>query len=108
MKVLVLAMAVALLGAAPAPAQVAWVPGGPNTSCATWLSNPSQFAYGRGFILGVWTGLNMKNPKSGRVGFSTDGAGIVAEVKLVCEAEPSVDLLVATMTVYNRFEKELR
>lgn len=102
-----LALATLLIctGAASADGRRVWVPGGANTSCATWSASPEQYEFGSVWVLGFWGGLNLKNPKGEAVGASTDSAGIIGEAKLACEAKPSIDLLAATLTVYDRLEK---
>lgn len=44
----------------------------------------------------------------GRVGESTDGAGIVGEVKLACQAAPSKTVVEVTLETYQRFKAENR
>jgi hypothetical protein len=66
-------------------------------SCSHWLSQ--SFNEGEGWILGFWSGLNFANART--VGQHTDGEGIIAEVRKVCAARPSMALLNATFTSYS-------
>lgn len=81
-------------------------------SCATWLSTSANENAGRHWILGFWSGKNMEaalaGGRMGRVGESTDGAGIVGEVKLACQAAPSKTLIAVTLETYERFKAENR
>ena len=45
---------------------------------------------------------------TGGVGVSADADGIVAEVKLLCEAKPSRSLVSAATETYNRFKSQNR
>ncbi|WP_341022311.1 hypothetical protein [Brevundimonas diminuta] len=91
--------------------QGAMVLGGMD-SCATWLSSPANKSAGHHWILGFWSGKNMEAALAGgdvgRVGKTTDGAGIVAEVELYCRTQPSRTVLVATHDTYERFKAEGR
>ena len=64
--------------------RTAWAVGG-DISCATWMQDESS---GRLWIWGYWTGRNIEALKS--VGSSTDSNGLVAEIRLICKAEPSL------------------
>jgi hypothetical protein len=44
------------------------------------------------------------NPKDHTVGSSTDGEGIIEEVRLVCQAHPPMGILDAENIVYGRME----
>lgn len=83
-----------------------------HQSCATWLSSPSSENAGSHWVLGFWSGKNMEaalsNPAAGRVGSSTDNAGVVGEVKLTCQSRPSLSLVAATLETYERFKSEGR
>ncbi len=85
---------------------------GGGISCATWLSSPSSEQTGREWLLGYWTGMNAAAARGGShnggVGESTDVNGIVGEVRLVCEQEPSRSLIAATQDVFLRFRREGR
>lgn len=54
----------------------------PNTDPA-W-----KLAY-EAWILGAWSGMNIREPLRNRVGHSTDAMGIIGEVRVACSAEPS-------------------
>ena len=81
-------------------------------SCATWLSSPENRSAGEWAIAGIWSGMNLANKRpgatSGGVGWSTDNAGKIGEIKLICEAEPSTKLYRVVVRVYNRFKAEGR
>ncbi len=85
---------------------------GVRQSCASWQSTPAQKAQGDAWILGMWTGLNAMRSsiekRAAVVGHSTDGLGVIAEVKLECDKEPSSDLMDKVNTVYARFNKSGR
>ena len=74
-------------------------------SCAAWASDPKETTEGVGWILGFWSGLNIQNTEHPKVGSSTDGAGIVGEVRRQCEREPSVNLITAVKWAYDKLEK---
>lgn len=70
-------------------------------SCATWNSRTSSSdAEGRAYILGWWTGRNSGLGLS--VGETTDGNGIIEEVRLVCRAQPSRHIAEATFEVWEK------
>ncbi len=77
-------------------------------TCATWLASPADRREGNQWIWGFWTGINSYGTPGGSVGHSTDHLGITAEVAKVCEAEPSLLLLYASVRVYRQFELESR
>jgi hypothetical protein len=82
-----------------------------NGSCASWLANRTSERIGSEWILGYWTGRNVSADVAdgnGMVGSTTDTLGIIAEVKLVCEAEPSKSLLNAADEVYRRMQSDRR
>lgn len=87
--------------------QQAFVFGG-TISCAAWLESPSTEVQGSQWLLGFWSGKNMEAEGGGQVGRSTDAAGVVGEVRLVCQASPSKSLISATLETYNRFKAEGR
>ncbi len=97
-----LALAVAVAASPPEVLRL-WRYGG-DQSCATWLSSEAEKYAGEHWITGFWTGLNFNNPKNHTVGGGIDAEGIVAEIKLVCRAEPSRSLLSATVEVYRKLE----
>ena len=106
-----LALAVAL-AAAPATAPKAgetvtvFAVGIGNMSCAHWLSTPAKLAEGTAWVMGYWTGSNVWSEGRHDVGIHTDGDAIVGEIKLICTAEPSTQLMFATSRVFSRFRSE--
>jgi hypothetical protein len=82
---------------------------GGEMSCARWQSSSAYVQAGRFWILGYWSGKNMQaalaNDTAGGVGRTTDADGVVAEVKLACEASPSKSLVMATTETYERFRR---
>lgn len=86
-----------------------WAPGSVGSgSCALWLSNATQRTHGEQWLLGLWAGLNAGSPKTHLTGQTTDAAGLIGEVKLVCQQEPSITLMSATFKVYYRFVTQQR
>jgi hypothetical protein len=71
-----------------------------NRSCAFWLSDPRRENEGIAYLYGVWTALNMVNPRNGFVGSTTDNEGKIAEVKRVCLGKPSMAFVEAIAEVY--------
>ena len=69
--------------------------------CAHWLSSQS-LNEDEAWILGFWSGLN--HAKARTVGQHTDGEAIIAEVRKVCAARPSMPLADATFTAYSEME----
>lgn len=69
-------------------------------SCARWLAEPEVKAVGSNWVLGLWSGMNLK-AADGTTGHSTDWQGIVGEVEKVCRREPSLTLIAATMQAYD-------
>lgn len=61
-------------------------------SCATWLATPASENAGANWILGYWSGANFgaghSDGPSG-VGASTDGAGLIGEMKKRCTENPA-------------------
>ena len=84
-----------------------WTIGG-TQSCAAWLATPASEAEGRWWLAGFWSGRNMQNGANGRVGSSTDSEGVLGEIKRICQAEPSLQLLTAAARVYVTMDKERR
>ncbi len=76
-------------------------------SCASWLATPDSRFEGNVWVYGYWTGLNQggSNPYVGR---STDGPGIVAEVRKLCEATPSATVIATAYRVYITLRREGR
>ncbi|MBR0863665.1 hypothetical protein ACVIWV_005797 [Bradyrhizobium diazoefficiens] len=75
-------------------------------SCGYWQSSPALFGEGKVWIFGFWSGMNVFNDGDHMVGSQTDAAGIVAEIKKVCEEAPSQSLGQATRTVYTKLSKK--
>lgn len=78
-------------------------------SCATWLASRSSEFVGTDWIMGFWTGANFISAatnKGGETGDSTDGNGIVAEIKKLCAARPSDTIVNTAITVFLRFHLE--
>ena len=95
-------------GAAEVPVNVLMFGG--NYSCTTWLTQ--NFEAGKAWIWGYWTGRNIEGVFLGGgpvvVGHTTDQNGIIGEVQLVCQNEPSLTLTSAVSKVYKRFLDEGR
>jgi hypothetical protein len=104
-----------VLAAAPpqtsSPTNVSLFGAGSSESCAAWLSSPAKESEGFAWIMGFWTGMNdaallaSQNPG---VGHSTDGWGIVGEIKKLCTREPSAILWAASARVYQEFKRDGR
>jgi hypothetical protein len=73
-------------------------------SCATWLSNRTYEYIGGEWILGFWSGLNAAHPNESVVGKDSDSAGLIAEVKRVCETRPTDKLMLVVLDVYLDFK----
>jgi hypothetical protein len=86
------------------PASTSTVFGIGIASCAHWLSLPNKVEEGNAWLLGYWSGENSMNPRNHKVGDSTDGDALIAEVKKICQAEPSTTFANAVDRVYGRFE----
>lgn len=96
-------VAITLMAAQPAPAY--WhVWGVGHNSCAKAFSSYEQFAT-FAWIMGFFTGRDDGKRQTGR---STDGDGIVGEVKKLCADEPSTPLIAATIRVYDRMRQQGR
>src|SRR5262249_18574426 len=80
--------------------QQALITGIGRMSCAHWLSQ--SLNEDEAWILGFWSGLN--HAKARTVGQHTDGEAIIAEVRKVCAARPSMPLADATFTAYSEME----
>lgn len=59
-------------------------------SCAHWLSTPANEAEGDVWALGYWSGLNTFNDVNHLVGRTTDGEGVLGEIKKLCRESPSM------------------
>ena len=85
----------------PASAQQAYrVIGIGDMSCAYWRSDPRREIEGVAYAYGLWTGLNMVNPKNRYVGASTDPEGIIGEIKKACASSPSSAFVDVIADVY--------
>ncbi len=73
--------------------------------CAEWTTSP--LAWDKpvfGFVLGFWSGLNVRNAVRQDVGRSAAIVDtIVGEVRRQCQADPSEYLYAAIIDVYNRW-----
>ena len=81
---------------------------GLTASCATWLSSSESRAVGNEWILGYWTGQNVRNVRDHEVGRSSDANGILNEVKTLCDAAPGERLASVAGRVYVNFERDRR
>lgn len=79
-----------------------WMVGG-STSCANWMQDELQ---GSNWLMGYWSGRNIENLST--VGSSTDGPGILGEIRLICAKEPSLSIANAAAKLYRRFQLEQR
>lgn len=70
-----------------------------NSSCAKAFS-PQRENLTFNWVMGFWSGLNAAANVS--VGKDTDAEGIVGEVGLICEREPSKPLVVAAFEAYQK------
>lgn len=77
------------------------------TPCVQFESVPAVRDRAISWIAGYWSGLNGSSdtPNTGQ---STTLAGIIAEIDLVCRAEPSRTVAWATLQVYQRLADEDR
>lgn len=73
------------------------VSGQGSLSCATAFSDQNE-PYTEQWIGGFISGVN--STRGGRVGLTTDLAGLMAETKIFCEREPSKTLTWATQQAY--------
>ena len=101
-----LAMAAAI-HAAQLPARPGYILGDGAQSCATWLGDAASENNGRAWIAGFWSGLNF-TPGQELVGQSTDGEGIIGEVKLMCQQNPSMRLFFAVRSIHSRMTRDSR
>jgi len=80
-----------------------WKIGLGTRSCSFWT--PAREAEANGFISGFWSATNQMAEQfnhDGSIGFTTDTAGIVEEVRLVCRQNPSLPLINAVQAVYKK------
>ena len=101
---LILILAILAGTSSPLAAQQYWAFGIGGRSCAFWQSDPRLENEALAYIAGMFTGMNMMRSATstgkGMVGKNTDMAGIVAEVKKLCTAQPSMNLSNAVGEVY--------
>lgn len=76
-------------------------------SCANWQMSRNSEMAGQHWIMGFWTGLNVHG-QNHMVGEKTDAPAIWAEVWKICSESPSMTLLDATGTHYERVKQQLR
>lgn len=84
---------------------------GQSESCAAWLSSPQKDQEGFTWIMGFWSGLNAAAVPTGQradVGRSTDGWGIVGEVRKLCQANPSSTPLIQAARLHETFKQDGR
>lgn len=84
---------------------------GATKSCAWWFTSPATEAEGFAWVVGFWSGLNFgqSNPDApADVGKSTDGWGIVGEVKKLCRENPSSTPLAEALKVYRTLRDQNR
>lgn len=82
-----------------------WAMGQATKSCATAFRSENYQGTAQ-WVAGYLTGLN--SGWGGTVGHTTDLYGVMGEVKLICEAEPSTTLITATARVYLKLKKQSR
>jgi hypothetical protein len=87
-------------------AQQTWILAPGSISCATYMSRHQRDV--EIYILGYWSGLNVKNDRNHMVGSTTDAPGIIAEVRLTCTQEPSITVWEAINRVYWRMDAARR
>jgi NAD(P)-dependent dehydrogenase (short-subunit alcohol dehydrogenase family) len=78
-----------------------------NRSCAFWVSDPGRENEGVAYLYGVWTALNMVNPRNRFVGSKTDNEGKIAAVKQVCLGKPSMAFVDAVAEAYTSIETKM-
>ena len=81
--------------------------GSGTSSCATWLATEADEAAGSNWLLGFWSGSNVRN-SNGLVGRSTDYLGVIAIAKKDCLEDPAATLVTVAIRTYNRFASEGR
>lgn len=83
------------------PVVLAWFGIGLD-SCATWTTQTDQQI--KACIVGYWSALNTVNGSNHRVGQHTDGAGLIGEVCLACNAQPSMAIGHAIDQAYSKLQ----
>lgn len=100
---MILLAALALAQAAqPAPAATF---GLGDTNCEVAL-RPRNAHRTFDYVMGFWSGMNVASNKG--VGHTTDAHGILREVVLGCAAEPRLSIMLVTLAVHMRMERENR
>lgn len=90
---MILALALATM---PAPMQTAAFGGGART-CQAALE-PVNYAASYAWLMGYFSGLN--SGTGGTTGQTTNGDGIMAEIRTACQREPSRSLIDVAEDVY--------
>ncbi len=96
-----------LCSGAPAQDHETLVFGIGRASCATWLADSQSEYEGSAWIMGFWTGANTWG-ESGLTGASTDAAGVIESVKVLCRKDPAMLLMTAVSKLYLKFKNEGR
>ena len=55
--------------------------------------------------MGYWSGVNAMHQSNHEVGTTTDAQGIVGEVKLICQSQPSTSLAGSAILAYAKLDK---
>lgn len=107
MKPFVPLLAVALVCAAPVSPALAgdvMVLGIGRSSCAAWT--PIRENEALAYIYGYWSAINEARNEAGingTIGSETDTQGIVGEVRLRCQQNPSMPFRTAILDTYAKF-----
>ena len=75
------------------------------TDCGKWLSTPQNEKNGEQWVLGYWTALNVANVENHVVGSRSDKAAILREIKNLCLADRSTQLVDVINVVYFQFQQ---
>lgn len=81
---------------------------GTTATCKTWLTSSESRAAGNEWVLGYWTGQNVRNVRDHEVGRTSDASGILNEVQSLCRANPGEPLASAAGRAYVNFERARR
>lgn len=95
-----------LLGAAPKPPSPRTITFGVGNNLCADAVHPENVKRALDYSWGFWSGMNVASNKN--VGHTADEHGIGKDVMLVCLAQPKLPLLLATLVVHMRYEKENR
>lgn len=74
-------------------------------SCAKAMM-PDHYQASFIWVMGLFSGMNME--AGANVGMSTDGDGIMGEVKMICAREPSLPLWRVAQSIYVKLRTEQR